>query len=93
MSGGTLIALAAGEILLDRHAAPGPVDPQLGQYAARSLVEVAAMPGQHEDQTLLLADVSRKALRQVKLTVQSLLAKHIDRARAEEVAELLSSGV
>lgn len=93
MSGGTLIALAADEILLDRHAALGPVDPQIGQYAARSLVEVAAMPGQHEDQTLLLADVSRKALRQVKLTVQSLLAKHMDQARAEEVAELLSSGV
>src|SRR5207253_6868402 len=61
---GTLIALAADEIVIDRHAALGPVDPQLGQYAARSLVEVAEMPGQHEDQTLLLADVGRKALRQ-----------------------------
>ena len=37
MSGGTLIALAADEILVDRHAALGPVDPQIGQYAARSL--------------------------------------------------------
>ena len=93
MSGGTLIALAADEILIDRHAALGPVDPQLGQYAARSLVEVAAMPGQHEDQTLLLADVGRKALRQVQLTVEGLLAKHMDPARAKEVAEILSSGV
>ncbi len=42
MSGGTLIALAADEIIIDRHAALGPVDPQLGQYAAASLVEVAA---------------------------------------------------
>jgi ClpP class serine protease len=57
MSGGTLIALAADEIQLDRHAALGPVDPQLGQRAARSLVEVASMPGRHDDQTLLLADV------------------------------------
>src|SRR3981081_1205907 len=93
MSGGTLIALAADEIILDRHAALGPVDPQLGQYPARSLVEVAAMPGQHEDQTLLLADVGRKALRQVQLTVEGLLAKHMDPARAKEVAEILSSGV
>jgi ClpP class serine protease len=93
MSGGTLIALAADEILIDRHAALGPVDPQLGQYAARSLVEVAAMPGQHEDQTLLLADVGRKALRQVQLTVEALLRKHMDPTRAKEVAELLSSGV
>jgi ClpP class serine protease len=93
MSGGTLIALAADEILIDRHAALGPVDPQLGQYAARSLVEVAAMPGQHEDQTLLLADIGRKALRQVQLTVEGLLAKRMDPARAKEVAEILSSGV
>jgi ClpP class serine protease len=93
MSGGTLIALAADEIVIDRHAALGPVDPQLGQYAARSLVEVASMPGQHEDQTLLLADVGRKALRQVELTVQGLLAKHMDPTRAKEVAELLSTGI
>ena len=48
MSGGTLIALAADEIVIDPHAALGPVDPQLGQYPAASLVEVAAMPGEHE---------------------------------------------
>ncbi|HYL07198.1 MAG TPA: hypothetical protein VEU76_01535 [Candidatus Udaeobacter sp.] len=93
MSGGTLIALAADEIMLDRHAALGPVDPQLGQYAARSLVEVASMPGRHEDQTLLMADVGRKALRQVRSTVQALLEKHMDAARAADLAELLSAGV
>src|SRR5438477_1412254 len=59
MSGGTLIALAADEIMLEAHAALGPVDPQLGQYPAASLVEVAARPGRHDDQTLLLADVGR----------------------------------
>ena len=42
MSGGTLIALAADEIVIDAHAALGPVDPQLGQYPAASLVEVQA---------------------------------------------------
>jgi ClpP class serine protease len=93
MSGGTLIALAADEIILDRHAALGPVDPQLGQYAARSLVDVAALPGRHEDQTLLMADVGRKALRQVNFTVRSLLAKHMEPERASDVADLLSNGV
>jgi len=93
MSGGTLIALAADEIQLERHAALGPVDPQLGRHAARSLVEVASIPGPHEDQTLLMADVARKALREVKATVQGLLQKHMDPARAEEVAEMLSQGV
>jgi ClpP class serine protease len=41
MSGGTLIALAADEIIIDSHAALGPIDPQLGQIAAASYVEVA----------------------------------------------------
>jgi ClpP class serine protease len=93
MSGGTLIALAADEIVIDRHAALGPVDPQLGQHAARSLVEVAAMPGRHEDQTLLLADVGRKALHQVDATVRMLLGKRMDAARAADLAHLLASGV
>jgi ClpP class serine protease len=93
MSGGTLIALAADEIMLDRHAALGPVDPQLGQYAARSLVDVAARPGRHDDQTLLLADVGRKALRQVEVTARMLLQKHMEPARARDVAHLLATGV
>ncbi|RMD93513.1 MAG: hypothetical protein D6811_04745, partial [Alphaproteobacteria bacterium] len=37
MSGGTLIALAADEIVMSPHATLGPVDPQLGQTAAASL--------------------------------------------------------
>src|SRR2546421_12041202 len=93
MSGGTLIARAADEIVIDRHAALGPVDPQLGQSAARSLVEVADRPGRHSDQTLLLADVGRKALRQVEATVVELLQKHMDPVRAREVARLLATGV
>jgi ClpP class serine protease len=93
MSGGTLIALAADEIVIDRHAALGPVDPQLGQYAARSLVEVAAMPGRHDDQTLILADVGRKALRQVEAITRDLLRRHMGAARARDLAQLLASGV
>ena len=93
MSGGTLVALAADEIILDRHAALGPIDPQLGEYAARSLVDVAARPGRHDDRTLLLADVGRKAIRQVQWTAQMLLAKHMEAGRAHDTAELLATGV
>src|SRR5438105_10065850 len=38
MSGGTLIALAADEIITCDHAVLGPVDPQLGEFPAASLV-------------------------------------------------------
>ena len=40
MSGGTLLALAADEILMDQAAVLGPVDPQLGDMPAASLVRV-----------------------------------------------------
>jgi ClpP class serine protease len=93
MSGGTLIALAADEIVIDNHAALGPVDPQLGQYPAASIVEVASLPGRHTDETLILADVSRKALRQVNVVTRQLLEGHMDPARASDLARLLSSGV
>src|SRR5713101_8334467 len=40
MSGGTLIALAADEIIMSEDAVLGPVDPQLGQYPAASILKV-----------------------------------------------------
>jgi ClpP class serine protease len=40
MSGGTLIALAADEIVPSKHAVLGPVDPQLGRSPAASLLKV-----------------------------------------------------
>ena len=92
MSGGTMIALGADEIVLDPHAALGPVDPQLGQYPAASLVEVASMPARHEDQTLILADIARKALRQVEVVATELLQRHSNSQRARDVARLLSQG-
>jgi ClpP class serine protease len=93
MSGGTMIALAADEILIDSHAALGPVDPQLGQYPAASLVLVAEMPGEHKDETLIMADVSRKALHQVEVFTGQLLGRHLEPAKARELARILSTGL
>ncbi|MFX6190187.1 hypothetical protein ABTF51_19810, partial [Acinetobacter baumannii] len=75
MSGGTLIALAADEIVMDENAVLGPVDPQLGQYPAASILKVLEKKPIQEidDQTLILADVAEKALKQVKATVKNLL--------------------
>jgi ClpP class serine protease len=93
MSGGTMIALAADEVQIDPHAALGPIDPQLGQYPAASLVEVSRLPGNHEDQTLLMADVGRKAIVQVEQFATRLLERHMPAVRAREVAHLMSTGV
>jgi ClpP class serine protease len=92
MSGGTLIAMAADEIVIDPHAALGPVDPQLGEYPAASLVEVVAQPGDHEDRTLIMADVGRKAIIQVEGFVARMLERRMEPARAREVARLMASG-
>lgn len=94
MSGGTLIALAADEIVMDENAVLGPVDPQLGQYPAASILKVLEKKplSEVDDQTLILADVAEKALKQVKATVKNLLLKRMPEEKAEEVATLLSQG-
>ncbi len=95
MSGGTLIAMAADQILMDPHAVLGPVDPQLGQYPAASVLAVLEQKpiDQIEDQTLILADVARKAIGQVHRTVRELLTtKGMPEEQAEEIARILSHG-
>ncbi len=94
MSGGTLIALAADEIVMAPHAVLGPVDPQLGQYPAASLLKVLATkpPERIDDQTLILADVAGKAVKQLKEGVKELLERSLEPEQAERLAELLSTG-
>jgi ClpP class serine protease len=94
MSGGTLIALAADEIVMDPNAVLGPVDPQLGEYPAASILNAVAQKDKNEidDRTLILADISEKAIRQLRLAVREILIDKLSDARAEEVAEILSTG-
>jgi ClpP class serine protease len=94
MSGGTLIALAADEILMDQAAVLGPVDPQLGDMPAAALVRVVTKkPVERlDDRTLLLADLADKALRHMKQVVGDLLADRVEPERAETIAEELAGG-
>lgn len=94
MSGGTLIAMSADELVMDQNAVLGPLDPQLGQYPAASLVKVMETKPikDIDDQTVILADVAGKALQQVKVTVKKLLSKHMDDERAEKTADKLTQG-
>lgn len=98
MSGGTLVALAADEILMDPDAVLGPVDPQLGSLPRGSWPAASILKAlEHEnpnrdDETLILGDVARKAIDQVRATVEELLAGRFDEAEAERLASLLSEG-
>jgi ClpP class serine protease len=94
MSGGTLIALAADEIVMSEYAVLGPVDPQLGQYPASSILKaVARKPvADVDDQTLILADQAEKATKQLHESLRELLADKCPPDKAEELARLLSEG-
>jgi ClpP class serine protease len=94
MSGGTLIALGADEIVMSPHAVLGPVDPQLGQYPAASLLKVVAKKpiAEIDDKTLILADVAEKALAQLRASVKEILARSQPPEKAEELAGLLTTG-
>lgn len=94
MSGGTLIALAADEIIMCEHAVLGPVDPQLGEYPAASIVRAARQKpiAEVDDRTLILADQAEKALAQMQHEVGELLADKHPSEKASELAKLLTSG-
>ncbi len=94
MSGGTLIALAADEIVLSEHAVLGPIDPQIGGLPAASVVRVAnEKPIQAtDDYTLILADVGAMAINQLEKAARELLSGTVSENAAIAVAEQLSSG-
>ena len=94
MSGGTLIALAADEIVMDPNAVLGPIDPQIGDMPAASITKVLEVkkPDQISDETIMLADVAKKARMQVTSFASELLLKHMPKDTAEQLASILSEG-
>ncbi len=98
MSGGTLIALAADEIMMDPHAVLGPVDPQIGTqngvYSASSMLKVVERKKTDEtdDETLYLAEEAQKAVSQMKDTVRKLIGDKHPPERVDKIIEDLVMG-
>ncbi|GAB6188262.1 ATP-dependent Clp protease proteolytic subunit [Marinitoga arctica] len=94
MSGGTLISLAANQIIMDEHAVLGPVDPQLGQNPAPSIVKAVEQKGvdKVDDQTLILADVAKKSISQVQNFIFNILKDDMDENKAKELSQTLTEG-
>ena len=100
MSGGTMLAIASDEIVMDENAVLGPVDPQLGNFPAASILKVLEDKpiGEIDDQTLIMADISRKAIRQVQRFVRTLLEDNIPQQkispdRIDGVIKALTTGI
>lgn len=99
MSGGTLIALAADEIIMDPYAVLGPVDPQLsdpksGTLPAASILRAVELKGKDKvgDETLIKADVAEKAVKQIEDLIVELIADKLGKDKAVEIAKTLASG-
>lgn len=99
MSGGTMLAMAADEIVMDANAVLGPVDPQLGNFPAASILKVIEDKpiSEIDDQTLIMADLSRKAIQQVQRFVRTLLKDSVPQQKIkpeniESIVEALTTG-
>src|SRR5262249_28660355 len=64
MPGGTMVALAAEEVVMAPKAGLGPVDPQIGADPAASILAAARVENPNrDDRTLIMADLAAKAVR------------------------------
>jgi len=94
MSGGTLIALAADEIIMEKDSVLGPVDPQLGGMPAGALISLLERkPVENiSDENIMLSEEARKGLIRVQKMVMWLLEDKMDKGNAEKLAEFLTGG-
>jgi ClpP class serine protease len=99
MSGGTIIALAANEIIMDKDASLGPIDPQVGDFLrgifpAPTWLHVTNKKGlEANDTTLAMSDVSEKALNFTRMLVNELLDDKFEgREKQKQVVEKLIGG-
>jgi len=96
MSGGTLIALAADHIVMDPNAVLGSLDPQLGPHPAASILRAVEWKTERkeelEDETLILADVARKAIAQLRECVRGVLVERHAPEEADRLADVFTRG-
>jgi len=98
MSGGTFIALAADEIIMDPYAVLGPVDPQFIEgnqaYPAVSVLKVLETKkiDEVEDRTIILADEARKAMAQIEELVCRTLGIRYPEETVKNICEELVRG-
>ncbi len=98
MSGGTLIAMASDEIVMDPHAALGPVDPQLGDqqgvYPATDLLKIVEKKNKNriDDKTLIYAEEAAKAMEQMKALLKKILEGKCGEGNIDMISEEFVSG-
>ena len=94
MSGGTLCALAADEIYMEKFSVLGPVDPQLDEFPASGyeIVLQTKKPDTIADQTIMMAHIAELAVKNMKFLVTQLLSDKMSKEQVEKSAEFLTGG-
>jgi len=94
MSGGSLIALAADEILMEKESILGPVDPQIQGFPARSLITLLSRKPIEtiSDQMVVLSEIAQKSVDQIKEFVKWLLEDKLSPKDRDAVAIFLTGG-
>jgi ClpP class serine protease len=98
MSGGTIIALACDEIVMDPDAVIGPIDPQVGDvirgaYPAHSWIYTTEMKGKSaDDASFVMRHISEKALRLMQDLLQELLTDRMDQEEIRRISAKLLGG-
>jgi ClpP class serine protease len=98
MSGGTIIALACDEIVMDSDAVIGPIDPQVGDvirgsYPAHSWIYATEMKGKEaDDASFVMRHISEKALRMMRSHLRELLEDRVDEESLSRIEQMLLGG-
>ncbi|MFA4934238.1 MAG: ATP-dependent Clp protease proteolytic subunit [Candidatus Methanoperedens sp.] len=94
MSGGTLIALAADEIVMEKDSVLGPVDPQLNDMPAGALISLLERKPIESisDENIMLSEEAEKGIVRVQKFVEWLLEDKMGKKKAKRLAEFLTGG-
>lgn len=94
MSGGSLIAIAADKILMERESILGPLDPQIANFSAGTILRLLRRKPIEtiSDEMVLLAERAQQSLDQVKEFVKWLLQDKMPRREREALAVFLTGG-
>jgi ClpP class serine protease len=97
MSGGTLISLAADEIVMAESSILGPIDPQIltfkGALPLSGLKKVAKTKGKKaQDETLMMASLATQATKQLSDLIIELISDKVGKSKASKIADYLTKG-
>jgi ClpP class serine protease len=95
MSGGTMIALASDEILMEDFAVLGPLDPQINGMASGAILGLLEKKPLEavSDEIVILGDLALKAIQEVKGFIDWFLEdKSMTKKERETLAEFLVGG-